>query len=70
MVDLSGRPWPAIELGIERESIGTLACENITHFFQTFAMSTRCALHIDVLKGRNDHHRSEAAFKAFALALR
>jgi imidazoleglycerol-phosphate dehydratase len=28
------------------------------------------ALHIDVLKGVNDHHRAEAAFKALALALR
>jgi imidazoleglycerol-phosphate dehydratase len=28
------------------------------------------ALHIDVLRGANDHHRAEAAFKAVALALR
>ena len=27
-------------------------------------------LHVDVLKGANDHHRAEAAFKALALALR
>ena len=27
-------------------------------------------LHVDVLKGSNDHHRAEAAFKALALALR
>ena len=27
-------------------------------------------LHVDVLKGDNDHHRAEAAFKALALALR
>jgi imidazoleglycerol-phosphate dehydratase len=27
-------------------------------------------LHVDVLKGENDHHRAEAAFKATALALR
>jgi len=28
------------------------------------------ALHVDVLRGANDHHRAEAAFKALALALR
>jgi imidazoleglycerol-phosphate dehydratase len=28
------------------------------------------ALHLDVLRGSNDHHRAEAAFKALALALR
>ena len=30
----------------------------------------RAALHVDVLRGDNDHHRAEAAFKACALALR
>jgi imidazoleglycerol-phosphate dehydratase len=28
------------------------------------------ALHVDVLRGANDHHRAEAAFKSLALALR
>jgi imidazoleglycerol-phosphate dehydratase len=28
------------------------------------------ALHIDVLRGDNDHHKAEAGFKATALALR
>ena len=28
------------------------------------------SLHVDVLKGDNDHHRVEAAFKAAAIALR
>jgi imidazoleglycerol phosphate dehydratase HisB len=70
VVDLSGRPWPAIDLGLRREMVGSWASENVTHFFQTLAMSSRCALHIDILKGENDHHRIEAAFKALALALR
>ena len=33
-------------------------------------MAMRAALHVDVLRGANDHHRAEAAFKALALALR
>jgi imidazoleglycerol phosphate dehydratase HisB len=70
VVDLSGRPWPEIHLGLTRESIGGLACENITHVLVSFAMAARCALHVDVLRGANDHHRAEAAFKATALALR
>ncbi len=70
VVDFSGRPWPSIELGLRRESIGGWACENMTHFFQSLAMSARCSLHVDVLKGANDHHRIEAAFKATAIALR
>ena len=70
VVDLSGRPYPDISMGLTRERLGELACENIAHFFESFAMTARMSLHVDVLKGRNDHHRSEATFKAVALVLR
>ena len=70
VIDLSGRPWPAVELGLIREMLGTLATENITHVFVSFAMALKCSLHVDVLRGTNDHHRAEAAFKSLALALR
>jgi imidazoleglycerol phosphate dehydratase HisB len=70
VVDLSGRPWPEIHLELQREQLGTLACENIPHVLQSLATASRCALHVDVLRGENDHHRAEAAFKATALALR
>lgn len=70
VVDLSGRPWPVVELGLRRERLGTLATENIVHFFQSFAVAGRLTLHLDLLRGANDHHRAEAAAKALALALR
>lgn len=70
VVDLSGRPHPAIDLGFVREALGQVATENLTHWFESFAIAGRMALHVDVLKGRNDHHRAEAAFKATGLALR
>jgi imidazoleglycerol-phosphate dehydratase len=47
-----------------------IACENIPHFFASFATAARMTLHVDVLRGENDHHKAEAAFKAFAIALR
>lgn len=70
VVDLSGRPWPEVVLGLEREMLGTLATENLTHFFVSFTMSLKAAVHVDVLRGDNDHHRAEAAFKALALAVK
>jgi len=70
VVDLSGRPWPAVDLGLRRERLGALACENIGHVLRSLAIAMRAALHVDVLKGENDHHRAESAFKALALALR
>jgi imidazoleglycerol-phosphate dehydratase len=70
VVDLSGRPCAVIQLGLRREMLGELACENVAHFFASLATTGRLALHLDVLRGGNDHHRAEAAFKAAALALR
>jgi len=70
VVDLSGRPFTSVGLGLARGMIGTLACENVGHFFSSMATAGRMTLHVDVIKGINDHHRAEAAFKAVALALR
>lgn len=70
VVDLSGRPSPNIEIGFTRELIGDIATESLTHVLESFAIALRASLHVDVFKGRNDHHRIEAAFKATALALR
>jgi len=70
VIDLSGRPHATVNPGLHREQLGTVATENITHFFQSLATTARCTLHVDVLRGSNDHHKAEAAFKAFALALR
>ena len=70
VVDLSGRPWAEIDLGLVRETIGTVATENLTHFLTTLALEGRFALHVRMLSGANDHHRAEAAFKSTALALR
>ena len=70
VVDISGRPFAAIDLGLTRERLGELSCENIPHVLSSLATAAELTLHVDVLKGDNDHHRAEAAFKAVALALR
>lgn len=70
VVDISGRPFADVNLNLQRERIGNLSCEMLPHFLSSFATSAAITLHVDVLKGENDHHRAEAAFKALALALR
>lgn len=70
VVDISGRPFAAVNLGLRREQIGGLATENATHWMNSLAMAAGITLHVDVLRGENDHHRVEAAFKSLALALR
>lgn len=42
----------------------------IPHALQSFAQAARVTLHVDCLRGDNDHHRAESAFKATAVAIR
>lgn len=70
IVDISSRAHAEIHLQLVRPMVGELSCEMITHFFESFASAARLTLHVDVLRGRNDHHRAEASFKALAVALR
>lgn len=70
VVDFSGRPCSSVNLYLRRETVGELSCEMIPHVFESLATASRMTLHVDVLKGANDHHQAEAAFKALALALR
>lgn len=70
VVDLSGRPWSEVHIPFTRSTIGEVATENIVHFFRSLAIEGRMALHVDLIRGDNDHHKAESAFKALALALR
>jgi len=70
VVDLSNRPFSVIELGLRREKIGDLSCEMIPHCLQSFAQGAGVTMHVDCIRGENDHHRAESAFKALAVALR
>ncbi|KAK3325757.1 Imidazoleglycerol-phosphate dehydratase-domain-containing protein [Apodospora peruviana] len=70
VVDISNRPYSVIDLGLKREKIGDLSTEMIPHCLQSFAQAARITLHVDCLRGDNDHHRAESAFKALAVAIR
>ncbi len=70
VIDLCTRPVCECDLRLVREKLGELSCENVPHVLRSLAISGRFTLHVDVLKGSNDHHKAEAAFKSLALALR
>ncbi|KAG8217394.1 IGPD-domain-containing protein [Butyriboletus roseoflavus] len=70
VIDICSRPYCVTELGLKREKIGDLSTEMIPHIFHSFAVAAGVTLHVDVLRGENDHHRSESAFKALALAIK
>ena len=69
VVDLAGRASSSVSLDLTRDRVGDVACENIGHFVSSLASRSRASIHLDVLRGENDHHKAEAAFKALALAL-
>ncbi|HDZ20118.1 hypothetical protein LCGC14_0016720 [marine sediment metagenome] len=69
-VDLSGRGMAVVRLDLSGQPLGDLRAENIPHVIRSLAASAKATIHLDVLRGDNDHHRAESAFKALALALR
>jgi imidazoleglycerol-phosphate dehydratase len=67
-VDLGGRGYARVDLGLTCERIEDLTVEMVPHFFASFAVHAGIALHVDRLAGTNAHHCVEAAFKALARA--
>ena len=69
VVDLSGRPFLVYRVENPRDCIGDLDTELVEHFWLSLATAARCTLHVELLYGRNQHHVTEACFKAVARAL-
>jgi imidazoleglycerol-phosphate dehydratase len=69
-VDLSGRPHLAFEGDVPKLVIGGFESELVEEFLRAVASTARLTLHVRVEAGTNAHHVVEAAFKAFARALR
>lgn len=70
-VDLSGRFAFVTNYSPEREKVGDLSTEMVTHFFRSLACEARISLHLRILEaGSNEHHRVEAIFKSSARAIR
>ncbi|HEY6916348.1 MAG TPA: imidazoleglycerol-phosphate dehydratase HisB [Allosphingosinicella sp.] len=69
LIDLSGRPYSLFEGDFETSHIGAYPTEMTRHIFRSLADSLGAAIHVRVT-GDNDHHKTEACFKAFGRALR
>ncbi len=71
VVDLSGRPWCEFHADLPPVVLGDgFQVEMVREFFIALAMRGGLALHADLLRGLNTHHKVEALFKALARALR
>ena len=76
-VDFGGRPFLVCESTVTGvplvaggESTASFQTDTLEDFWQGFVTGAKCNLHIDVLRGRSDHHKIEAIFKSVSRALR
>ncbi len=69
-IDLSGRPFTAFAAELPPGATGDFDHELTEEFFRALANAAKLTLHLRIEAGSNAHHMIEAAFKAFARALR
>jgi imidazoleglycerol-phosphate dehydratase len=69
-IDISGRPLAVFEGPFPDARVGDLEPGLAQEFLRAVASTAKLTLHVVVETPGNDHHTIEAAFKAFALALR
>ena len=70
VVDFSGRGYSVLELELGDSDLGGLSGDLVRHFLESLAREGGFNLHIQVLAGKNNHHKAEAVFKATARAMR
>ena len=61
-LDISGRPFLVWNADIRDEMI--------EEFFRALAFNAGITLHVNLLYGKNEHHKCEAVFKAFGAAMK
>ena len=70
VIDISNRPFLVDNLRFASDRLGTMNTQDFREFFRALAYSAGITLHIDVLRGDNDHHLIEAVFKGLGRSLR
>jgi imidazoleglycerol-phosphate dehydratase/histidinol-phosphatase len=68
-LDFGGRPWLVWDADFKREKIGDMPTEMFLHFFKSLSDSAKMNLNIKAV-GKNEHHKIEGIFKAFARSLK
>jgi imidazoleglycerol-phosphate dehydratase len=69
-IDISGRPLLVWSADLPSGGIAGFDHELAEEFFRAVSSTAKLTLHLSVDTGSNAHHMIEAAFKAFARALR
>ena len=70
VIDFSGRPGLYFNCEFKRDKVGTFDVELCYEFFHGFVNHAGATLHVDNIKGDNEHHKIETIFKAFGRSIR
>lgn len=68
-IDISGRSFLVMKADFLSPIIGTYSTQMTKHFFESFASAAGINMNLKT-EGENDHHKTEALFKAFAYAMK
>ena len=68
-IDLGGRSYLSFNAAFAQQKIGGFNPQNTRHFFESLVSNAGINAHLKVT-GENDHHKIEALFKAFGVALK
>jgi imidazoleglycerol-phosphate dehydratase len=68
-IDIGGRAYVKFDAEFKYKKIGNMDSDLIQEFFEGFANSIKANIHVNMPYGKNDHHKAEAIFKAFAKAM-
>ena len=69
IIDISGRGYTVLDLSFADNDMFGFPTDLVRHFLESFAIEARLNLHARVVYGNNDHHKTEALFKALGRAL-
>ena len=69
-LDISNRPFLVFNCDFSNEKTGGFELCLVEEFFRALAVNAGITLHLAAPYGKNDHHKCEAVFKAFAHAFR
>jgi len=69
-LDISGRPFLVFDAEFKSDKMGDFDTQMVIEFFRAFAFHAGITLHAKVHYGVNDHHKTEALFKALGQSLK
>jgi len=69
VIDFCGRPFLVFNAEFSSPFVGSYDTQLTLEFFRALAFNMGATLHINLMYGSNDHHKTEAIFKAVARSI-